>query len=39
MIYEGPGIAKTIVRGLTQRLAENNFTTLTQAIGTATRVP
>ena len=35
MIYEGPGIAKTIVRGLTQRLAETNFTTLTQAVGSA----
>jgi dihydroorotate dehydrogenase len=37
MIYEGPSIAKTIVRGLTQRLAENSFPTWTQAVGSGKR--
>ena len=35
MIYEGPGITKEIVRGLSRRLSENAFTTWPQAVGSA----
>ncbi len=37
MIYEGPGIAKRICKGLTQLLHRDGFTNITQAIGTAER--
>ena len=33
MIYEGPGLAREIVRGLARRMAENAFTTWPQAVG------
>jgi dihydroorotate dehydrogenase len=35
LVYEGPGISRTIVRGLQQRLAEAGWTELRQAIGAA----
>ncbi len=34
LIYKGPGLARQIVRGLQQRLAEHGFQTLSQAVGT-----
>ena len=33
LVYEGPGIARAIVRGLQERLRERGMTELTQAIG------
>ena len=38
MIYEGPGVAKAIVRDLKQRLAENAFTSWSQAVGSAVQL-
>jgi dihydroorotate dehydrogenase len=35
LVYEGPGIAREIVRGLTTRLAEAGFLSLSQAVGSA----
>ena len=35
LVYEGPGISRTIVRGLQQRLAEAGWTELRQAVGMA----
>jgi dihydroorotate dehydrogenase len=37
MIYQGPGIARDIVRGLARRMAENAFTAWPQAVGSAER--
>jgi dihydroorotate dehydrogenase len=37
MIYEGPGLAREIVRGLARRMAEQAFTTWPQAVGSAAR--
>ncbi len=33
MIYQGPGIAREIVRGLARRMSENGFTSWVQAVG------
>jgi dihydroorotate dehydrogenase len=33
LVYEGPGIASSIVRGLRERLEEHGFHTLAQAVG------
>jgi dihydroorotate dehydrogenase len=35
MIYEGPGIAREIVSGLSRRMAESGFTAWSQAVGSA----
>ncbi len=35
LVYEGPGIARDIVRGLHQRLREHGFKNLTDAVGAA----
>ena len=35
MIYQGPSIAKEIVRGLSRLMAQNAFTTWPQAVGSA----
>jgi dihydroorotate dehydrogenase len=35
MVYEGPGVARDIVKGLAARLREAGFTELHQAVGTA----
>ena len=35
MIYEGPGLAREIVRGLARRMTENAFTTWPQAVGSS----
>ena len=37
MIYQGPGIAREIVRGLSLRMSENAFTAWPQAVGSAAR--
>lgn len=37
MIYEGPGVAKTIVTGLKKRMEQAGFTRLEQAIGTGVK--
>jgi dihydroorotate dehydrogenase len=34
MVYEGPALAKQIMRGLAQRLREQGFASLKQAVGT-----
>lgn len=36
IIYEGPGIARSIVRGLREKMAAENFTDLRQAVGRET---
>jgi dihydroorotate dehydrogenase len=36
MVYEGPGIARTIAAGLAQRLKREGFTNLSELIGTET---
>ncbi|MFM1770572.1 MAG: hypothetical protein RJA22_3101 [Verrucomicrobiota bacterium] len=33
LVYEGPGVARAIVGGLSQRLAEHGFRTLAEAVG------
>jgi dihydroorotate dehydrogenase len=35
LVYRGPGVVKEIVRGLGERLAQNGFKDLRQAVGTA----
>jgi dihydroorotate dehydrogenase len=35
LVYEGPGVANAIVRGLLQRLEENGIKTLREAVGSA----
>ena len=35
LVYEGPSLARDIVRGLAERLREHNFTHLAQAVGIA----
>jgi dihydroorotate dehydrogenase len=37
LVYEGPGIAKAIVKGLLQRMEQHGMTRLRQAIGTEAR--
>ena len=39
MVYEGPGIAHTIARGLEARLAASGFATLAEAVGSANVSP
>ncbi len=38
LVYEGPGLAKKIVRGLNEKLAANGFRKLSDAVGSANRV-
>ncbi len=35
LVYEGPGLAKAIVKGLAERLKKEGLTTLSQAVGSA----
>jgi len=37
LVYRGPGVAKEIVRGLLERMEEEGFRDLTQAVGTHTK--
>ena len=37
LVYEGPGLAKEIVRGLQQRLAEHGLKEISAAVGLAHR--
>ncbi len=39
MVYRGPGIARSIVRGLRSRLRSEGFASLAEAVGTAQRPP
>jgi dihydroorotate dehydrogenase len=39
LIYEGPGIASAINRGLSQLLTRDGFSNIAQAVGTLTAVP
>jgi dihydroorotate dehydrogenase len=34
MVYEGPGIARAINRGLMERLARDGFSSISEAVGT-----
>ena len=34
MVYEGPGIARRIARGLAKRLKQEGFATIAEAVGT-----
>ena len=38
LIYRGPGVVKEIVTGLRERLRQNGFQRLEQAVGTANQV-
>ncbi len=35
MIYEGPGIARRILRGIAERMRREGFASLADAVGTA----
>ena len=34
LVYEGPGLARTITRGLERRLKREGFATIAEAVGT-----
>ena len=36
MVYEGPGVAQSIVTGLRHQMAERGFRTISEAVGTST---
>lgn len=38
LVYEGPGLVRSIVRGLSQRLADEGLIQLSQAVGTEARL-